>query len=98
MKFVVRFNNEPCDIFIGRPSRWGNIFRLGIDGNREEVLLLYETWLQSRPDVIAAACRELKGKVLGCFCEPLLCHGDVLARIANGAQLCMPLVGLPEDD
>jgi len=27
--------------------------------------------------------RELKGKVLGCWCHPKECHGDVLARIAN---------------
>ena len=25
----------------------------------------------------------LKGKVLGCWCKPGPCHGDVLARIAN---------------
>lgn len=92
MNLVVKFNDEPCDIFIGRPSKWGNIFRLGIDGNREEVLLLYETWLQSHPEVIETACRELRGKRLGCFCDPLPCHGDVLARIANGWQLCMPLI------
>jgi hypothetical protein len=26
---------------------------------------------------------ELKGKRLGCWCDPLLCHGTVLAEIAN---------------
>lgn len=90
-KLVVHFNREKCDIYIGRPSRFGNPFRLGPDGNREEVLLMYEVWLQTRPDLIQAACRELRGKVLGCWCDPFLCHGDVLSRIANGHQLCMPL-------
>jgi len=26
----------------------------------------------------------LKGKRLGCFCSPQLCHGDILAFIAEG--------------
>jgi hypothetical protein len=29
--------------------------------------------------------RELRGKVLACWCAPKSCHGDVLARIANPA-------------
>ena len=27
--------------------------------------------------------RELRSKVLGCWCKPGPCHGDILARIAN---------------
>ncbi|MGD9564460.1 MAG: DUF4326 domain-containing protein [Pyrinomonadaceae bacterium] len=26
---------------------------------------------------------ELRGKVLGCWCSPKVCHGDVLARLLN---------------
>jgi hypothetical protein len=26
---------------------------------------------------------ELKGKVLGCWCKPDACHGDVLAELAD---------------
>jgi len=26
---------------------------------------------------------NLRGKILGCYCAPLACHGDILARIAN---------------
>ena len=92
MKWVVHFERERCDIYIGRPSKWSNPFHVGIDGNREEVLLLYENYLQHNPQLIRDACRELRGKVLGCWCSPLLCHGEVLTRIANGHQLCMPLI------
>jgi hypothetical protein len=28
--------------------------------------------------------RELRHKILGCWCHPKACHGDVLAEIANG--------------
>jgi len=88
---VVDFKTHNCDIYIGRPSKWGSPYMVGPNGNREEVLILYEGWLMSRPDVIAEARRELRGKVLGCWCAPRTCHGDVLTRIANGWQLAMPL-------
>ena len=27
---------------------------------------------------------ELKGKTLGCFCKPKICHGDILVELVNG--------------
>lgn len=92
MNFVVNWNNEECDVYIGRPSKFGNPFPIGIYGTREEVLELYEFWLYDRLEIIKAVCNELKGKRLGCSCYPRPCHGDLLARIANGWQLCLPLV------
>jgi hypothetical protein len=38
-----------------------------------------------RPD-LQAAIGELKGQVLGCWCKPLLCHGDFLAEQANNLK------------
>ena len=32
---------------------------------------------------MARARRELKGKVLGCWCKPASCHGDVIAEIID---------------
>lgn len=40
-----------------------------------EYLLLNEELMKSLP--------ELKGKILGCWCAPLACHGEVLAELAN---------------
>ena len=88
---VVNFEHSQCDVYIGRPSKWGCPYMIGVDGSREEVLLMYESWLLSRPEFIAEACRELEGKVLGCWCYPQRCHGDILARIVNGWQLPVPL-------
>jgi hypothetical protein len=70
-------------VYIGRPSKFGNPFVLGRDGNRREVIERYEQWLLSQPALVAAAKRELRGKNLVCWCAPLACHGDVLMRIAN---------------
>ncbi|MGW8177657.1 MAG: DUF4326 domain-containing protein [bacterium] len=72
------------DVYIGRPSDWGNPFQIGVDGTRQECIELYRRWLRAmRPDLIERAKQELKGKVLGCWCKPEACHGDVLASICN---------------
>ena len=68
------------DIFIGRPSKRGNPFRIGRDGTREDVLLKYENYLLYNPKLMSEI-EELHGKVLGCLCKPLPCHGDVLIEI-----------------
>lgn len=73
---------EPFDVYIGRPSKWGNPFRIGPDGTRAEVIAKYEAWLDTQPALLAAL-PELAGKRLGCWCSPLPCHGDVLVRRAN---------------
>lgn len=73
---------EPHDIFIGRPSKWGNPFVLDVDGDRQTVINRYAGYLHSRPDLLAAL-PELRGKTLGCFCAPKPCHGDVLADLVE---------------
>jgi len=82
-KYVVHCKKERYDVYIGRPSIWGNRFKIGIDGNREEVIKKYEDWLLKQPELVQRAKKELKGKILSCWCFPKECHGDVLARIAN---------------
>ncbi len=82
VKLVVNVRNSQYEVYIGRGSKWGNPFVIGKDGNRDEVCKKYEQYLASRPDLIAAL-PELKGKVLGCYCAPLACHGDLLSFLAN---------------
>jgi Domain of unknown function (DUF4326) len=50
---------------------------------REEAIARFEEWVQQDPEMIAKIKRELRGKVLGCWCSPQSCHADVLAKIAN---------------
>jgi hypothetical protein len=81
---------EPHDVYIGRPCRgrpgsvWANPFKVGRDGTRAEVIAKYRAMLLGRPDLLARL-PELRGKVLGCWCKPEACHGDVLAELADGA-------------
>lgn len=82
--YVVHCRKTPFDVYIGRPSKWGNPFVIGQHGmTREKVIEVYRAYLDRFPQLKEAARKELKGKVLGCYCTPLPCHGDVLAEIAN---------------
>jgi Domain of unknown function (DUF4326) len=83
MTRVVHCKNEPFDVYIGRPSKWGNPFRIGKDGSREDVLEKYRHWILANPSLMARLRSELKGKTLGCWCKPNACHGDVLAELAD---------------
>jgi len=72
---------------IDRRSKWGNPFRIGVDGDRAQVIALYRASLRELPTIVVTALRaELRGKMLGCWCAPLPCHGDVLAAVAEGEE------------
>jgi hypothetical protein len=88
---VVHCQHEAYDVYIGRAmpkfglaaSKWANPFRIGRDGGRADVIKKYEAWVRTQPELMAAL-GEIRGKVLGCWCVPDPCHGDVLARLADG--------------
>ena len=74
-------------------SKWANPFPMDTpatpsrpgqqrDGTREEVIAKYRTYLLGNAELMAAL-PELRGKVLGCWCTPQACHGDVLAELAD---------------
>ena len=79
---VVHCKKSAFDIYIGRPSKWGNPFVLGRDGTRSEVVAKYEAWLRMQPHLMSSL-HELRGKKLGCWCSPLACHGDVLVKLCH---------------
>lgn len=80
---VVHCKKAKYDVYIGRPSKWGNPFVIGQDGTRAEVIGKYRAWIQTQPDLMNSLY-ELKDKILGCHCSPLPCHGDVLIDLVEG--------------
>lgn len=85
MSRVVHCKKSRYDVYIGRPSKWGNPFVIGRDGDRAEVIRRYRDYILNNTTLLGAL-PELKGKVLGCWCAPQPCHGDVLAILANGGS------------
>lgn len=80
MTKVVHCKKEHYDIYIGRPTKWSNPFVIGKDGTRQEVLAKYRKWIMKQPNLLEDL-HELKGKVLGCWCKPQACHGDILVEL-----------------
>lgn len=83
---VVHCKKEHYDVYIGRPSKWGNPFTHIKDkktkaefvvSSREEAIQKYREWILTQTALLDDL-HELQGKILGCWCKPQSCHGDVL--------------------
>ncbi|SRR5260370_30547120 len=79
---VVHCRKDKFDVYIGRPSKWGNPFKLKPGEDRVEAIKKYRKWLLQQQHLLVQL-HELRGKVLGCWCKPQLCHGDILAELAD---------------
>lgn len=93
---VVHCKRANYDVYIGRPSKWGNPFTHIKDKNtlakhivkdREEAISKYREWITTgEGQHLLKDLHELKGKTLGCWCKPQSCHGDILVELANKVQ------------
>ena len=79
-------------VYIGRPSKWGNPFQIGRDGDRNAVIAKHREWLKSQPLLLRSA-GELRGRDLVCFCAPLACHGHTLLWLGRN-RFARPLSAL----
>ena len=79
---------NPNHIYIGRnvrfikgttKSKWANPFSLKKYG-RQKCMELYTEYIHSQMELLADI-NELKGKILGCWCKPERCHGDILIKL-----------------
>ena len=83
---------HPYDIYIGRrisnpnwrleDSIWANPFKITDTCPRDEVIALYREYILGKPELLNLL-PTLSGKVLGCWCCPEKCHGDVLIELFN---------------
>lgn len=86
---IVHCKKEAYDVYIGRPSKWGNPYSHK-DGtlamykvsSREEAVERYKEYLMSNADLLRDLW-ELKDKTLGCWCSPMKCHGDILKELVD---------------
>lgn len=72
MNKVVHCKRDAYDVYIGRPSKWGNIFS-NKEGTLakykvstvEEAIEKYDEWLLGQPELMKVLVEELDGKILG---------------------------------
>lgn len=88
MTRVVHCKKEKYDVYIGRPEKWGNKFEIGVHGNREEVIRKYHDWILTQSHLLEAL-PELENKILGCWCYPKSCHGDILIELVKNYRRLM---------
>lgn len=89
---VVNLGDEDYDVFIGRPSIWGNPYShkegtsaKWVVGSRKEAIEKYREYIQTQPKLLNQV-HKLRGKTLGCFCKPSMCHGDVLVELIENQK------------
>ena len=77
-------------IYVGRPSKWGNPFRIDEFSDAARCVETYREWLSGRrsaavkPPPMDEIKDQLAGKNLACWCAPgAPCHADVLLEVAN---------------
>lgn len=82
----VEWASDPNNVYIGRwswatreKSKWANPYSVKKYG-REDCIKKYEEKIRNTPE-LWNALEELEGKVLGCWCKPDGCHGDVLMKL-----------------
>ena len=95
---VVNIKYRDCEVYIGRKGKgqsgyFGNPIRRGYDcmecgvvhATGGSTLPCFERYARKRMASDAeyrSRVAGLHGKVLGCFCAPAPCHGDILIKLA----------------
>ncbi len=73
----------PGAVYVGRPTRWGNPWRVE-DLGAAEAVARYRADLFADPSRVVVVRRELGGRDLACWCRlDAVCHADVLLAVAN---------------
>ncbi|WP_063805088.1 DUF4326 domain-containing protein [Burkholderia ubonensis] len=98
---VVHVKEAPYDVYIGRQmgsdfphSEWHNPFKVDSSRSREAAVEEFYEYAKGNQELMAKV-RTLKGRTLGCWCKcrdnvHLLCHGEVLAALADGREWVAP--------
>lgn len=84
---VVHVNKEPYDVYIGRGrgGLFGNPFPISETYDRTCVIAMFVDYLLKTP-ILLEKIFDLKGKVLGCYCSPDLCHGDAIIWLLDNVE------------
>lgn len=92
------YRKQDGDVYVGRPTEWGNPFEIGKHGTRDEVIAKYDQWLDGKlphpttGKVLSADEWEgmmmrldaAEPKRLVCWCAPSACHATPLIEHLMG--------------
>lgn len=77
-------------VYVGRPSKWGNPYKVGDNGNgvtittRAAMIELFTIYAKKHLELDSHWLDDLKGKNLSCWCGlDEKCHADVLLQLAT---------------
>jgi hypothetical protein len=75
---------------IMRGGALGNLFKIGADGNRAQVVKMHDEYIRQRvktDERFRKLVYDLDGHDLECCCAPRACHGDNLKRLCEELHL-----------
>lgn len=66
-------------------SKFANPYKIGKDGSREEVIIKYKNYITEKlkNENMLSELLDMKGKNLGCWCYPAMCHGNILLELID---------------
>ncbi len=88
MPRVVNLHRDPYTHYIGRPSELSNPYSHRASkynvikmATAEEACESFERYARDSFEVLSAIFALPEDAVLGCFCKPKICHGDVIIKL-----------------
>lgn len=67
---------------------WGNPYTVK-DYGRDECIKMYREYIIQKLEkdpLLRKELASLRGQVLGCYCKPQACHGDVLVELMHSEE------------
>lgn len=74
-------------VYVGRPTKWGNPYEIGLNGSRKEVVEKYLHHTLTMLKIDSEWLDPLRGKDLVCWCAPLECHADVILSLLDSMPI-----------
>lgn len=82
--------NEEYDVYVGRPSKWGNPYTHlekptlaeHIVDSVDDALIEYEKYLIDN-DILFNSLYELKYKKIACWCKNKKCHAYIIKKYVD---------------
>ena len=87
-----QWKSNDANVYIGRKtddfeeSKWANPYPLTHPNKRKKVVAQFEQYIRNSSTLLKDIT-ELKGKNLGCWCSPKLCHGNIVQKILQEITL-----------